>query len=56
MMHDLDGRVAVEDVGPILIRAVRANPFHVLTHPHTRSLVDSRFRAILGDFDFAAGG
>src|SRR5262249_30578824 len=43
-----------EDVGPILIRAIRANRFHVLTHPHTRSLVGSRFQTILGDFEFAA--
>jgi len=45
-----------EDVGPIVIRAIRANRFHVLTHPHTRSLVEARFRAILEDFDFAARG
>jgi NAD(P)-dependent dehydrogenase (short-subunit alcohol dehydrogenase family) len=45
-----------EDVGPILIRAIRANRFHVLTHPHARRLVESRFRAMLDDFDFAAGG
>jgi short-subunit dehydrogenase len=43
-----------EDVGPIVIRAIRANRFHVLTHPHARPLLDSRFRAILEDFDFAA--
>jgi NAD(P)-dependent dehydrogenase (short-subunit alcohol dehydrogenase family) len=45
-----------EDVGPIVIRAIRANRFHVLTHPHARPLVDSRFHAILEDFDFAARG
>jgi len=45
-----------EDVGPIVIRAIRANRFHVLTHPHARPLLDSRFRAILEDFDFAARG
>ena len=47
--------MAAEDVGPIVIRAIRANRFHVLTHPKTRPLVDSRFRAMLDDFDFAAG-
>ena len=52
----LQHAMPAEHVGPMLIRAVRANRFHVLTHPHTRSLVDSRFRAILGDFDFAARG
>jgi len=44
-----------EDVGPIVIRAIRANRFHVLTHPKTRKLVEARFRAMLEDFDFAAG-
>jgi short-subunit dehydrogenase len=44
-----------EEVGPIVIRAIRANRFHVLTHPQTRRLVEDRFRAMLEDFDFAAG-
>lgn len=44
-----------EDVGPIVIRAIRANRFHVLTHPKTRPLVEERFRAMLEDFDFARG-
>jgi NAD(P)-dependent dehydrogenase (short-subunit alcohol dehydrogenase family) len=45
-----------ENVGPIVIRAIRANRFHVLTHPKARPLVESRFREMLADFDFAAGG
>ena len=45
-----------EDVGPIVVRAIRANRFHVLTHPRARPLVEARFRAMLADFDFAAGG
>jgi NAD(P)-dependent dehydrogenase (short-subunit alcohol dehydrogenase family) len=48
--------MAAEEVGPIVIRAIRANRFHVLTHPKTRPLVERRFRAMLEDFDFAAGG
>jgi len=43
-----------EDVGPVVIRAIRANRFHVLTHPETKRLVEGRFRAMLDDFDFAA--
>ncbi|HEX5066062.1 MAG TPA: SDR family NAD(P)-dependent oxidoreductase [Myxococcota bacterium] len=43
-----------EDVGPIVIRAIRANRFHVITHPQTRALVEGRFQAMLADFDFAA--
>jgi NAD(P)-dependent dehydrogenase (short-subunit alcohol dehydrogenase family) len=45
-----------ENVGPIVIRAIRANRFHVLTHPQARPHVESRFREMLADFDFAAGG
>jgi NAD(P)-dependent dehydrogenase (short-subunit alcohol dehydrogenase family) len=45
-----------EDVGPIVIRAIRANRFYVLTHPKARPLVEARFRAMLEDFDFAAAG
>jgi NAD(P)-dependent dehydrogenase (short-subunit alcohol dehydrogenase family) len=47
--------LAAEDVGPIVIRAIRANRFHVVTHPRARSLVEGRFQAMLEDFEFAAG-
>jgi NAD(P)-dependent dehydrogenase (short-subunit alcohol dehydrogenase family) len=45
-----------EDVGPIVMRAIRANRFLVLTHPQARPLVEARFRGMLEDFEFAAGG
>jgi NAD(P)-dependent dehydrogenase (short-subunit alcohol dehydrogenase family) len=45
-----------EDVGPIVVRAIRANRLHVLTHPRARALVAGRFQAMLADFDFAEGG
>jgi hypothetical protein len=45
-----------EEVGGVVIRAIRANRFHVLTHPNARPLIERRFRAMLEDFDFAAGG
>ena len=45
-----------EDVGPIVIRAIRANRFHVLTHPRAQSLVERRFRTLLDDFEFAGAG
>lgn len=44
-----------EQVGPIVVRAIRANRLHVLTHPRAKPLVEARFRAMLDDFDFAAG-
>ena len=51
-----DFAMPAEAVGPIVIRAIRANRFHVLTHPQTRPLVESRFQGMLADFDFAAKG
>jgi NAD(P)-dependent dehydrogenase (short-subunit alcohol dehydrogenase family) len=45
--------MAAEDVGPIVVRAIRANRFHVLTHPQARPLAEGRFRRMLEDFDFA---
>jgi NAD(P)-dependent dehydrogenase (short-subunit alcohol dehydrogenase family) len=45
-----------EDVGPIVVRAVRENRLHVLTHPQSRPLVERRFQALLADYDFAAKG
>jgi NAD(P)-dependent dehydrogenase (short-subunit alcohol dehydrogenase family) len=47
--------MAAEDVGPIVIRAIRANRFHVLTHWQARPLVERRFKGMLEDFDFASG-
>lgn len=51
-----DFAMPAEDVGPIVVRAIRANRLYVLTHPQTRGLVEARFRGMLDDFDFAAGG
>ena len=49
-----DFAMPAEDVGPIVVRAIRANRLHALTHPQTRHLVEARFGAMLEDFDFAA--
>ena len=43
-----------EEVGPIIVTAVRENRLHVLTHPESRPAVERRFRAVFDDFDFAA--
>jgi len=40
-------------VGPIVVRAIRENRLHILTHPQSRPLVERRFEALLDDFDFA---
>ena len=47
--------MAAEEVGPIVIRAIRSNRFHVLTHPRAWPLVEDRFRAMRADFEFASG-
>jgi NAD(P)-dependent dehydrogenase (short-subunit alcohol dehydrogenase family) len=47
--------MAAEDVGPIVVRAIRADRLHVLTHPEWRPLVERRFAGMLEDFEFAAG-
>lgn len=51
-----DFAMPAEQVGPIVVRAIRGGRFHVLTHPQTRRLVEDRFRGLLEDFDFAAAG
>jgi NAD(P)-dependent dehydrogenase (short-subunit alcohol dehydrogenase family) len=48
--------MAAEDVGPIVIRAIRSKRFYVLTHPRAWPLVEARFRAMRADFEFASGG
>ena len=53
--HLADFAMPAEAVGPIVVRAIRANRFLVLTHPKTRALFEERSRKLLEDFDFAAG-
>jgi NAD(P)-dependent dehydrogenase (short-subunit alcohol dehydrogenase family) len=43
-----------EQVGPIAVRAIRANRLHVFTHPERRKQVEARQQRVLDDFDFAA--
>jgi NAD(P)-dependent dehydrogenase (short-subunit alcohol dehydrogenase family) len=45
-----------EQVGPIVVRGIRENRLHIVTHPEARELVERRFAAILDDFEFAARG
>ena len=46
--------MAAEDVGPVVVSAVRENRLHVITHPESRGVVERRFAQILEDYDFAA--
>jgi NAD(P)-dependent dehydrogenase (short-subunit alcohol dehydrogenase family) len=43
-----------EEVGPIVVNGIRANRFHILTHPEAQEAVEKRFRRIREDFEFAA--
>ena len=46
--------MAAEDVGPVVVNAVRENRLHVITHPESRGVVERRFGQILEDYEFAA--
>ena len=43
-----------EQVGPIVVAAIRANRLHIFTHPEARPLVEARQASMLDDFTFAA--
>jgi NAD(P)-dependent dehydrogenase (short-subunit alcohol dehydrogenase family) len=49
------GMMEPEDVGPVVVRGVRENRLHILTHANGRPQVEKRFAAILADFDAEAG-
>lgn len=50
------GAMSNEAVGPIVVRAIRANRAYILTHPETRPLVEARQQLLLGDYTFASEG
>ena len=41
--------MAPEAVGPIVVRGIRANRFHILTHPEVEPMIEARFDAIRDD-------
>ena len=41
-------------VGPIVVRGIRANRFYIFTHPEAVTLVQQRHQAVLDDFAFYA--
>jgi NAD(P)-dependent dehydrogenase (short-subunit alcohol dehydrogenase family) len=43
-----------EDVGPVVVRGIRANRLHLFTHLDGRGQVERRFRGILADFEAEA--
>lgn len=50
------GAMPNEAVGPIVVRAIRANRGYILTHPETRPMVEARQQQLLADYTFAAEG
>jgi NAD(P)-dependent dehydrogenase (short-subunit alcohol dehydrogenase family) len=46
--------MAPEAVGPVVVRGIKANRLHILTHPGSRGLVEARHTALVDDFAFFA--
>jgi short-subunit dehydrogenase len=46
--------MAPEAVGPVVVRGIKSNRLHILTHPAGRGLVDARHAALADDFAFFA--
>ena len=46
--------MAPEEVGPVVVRGIKANRLHILTHPASRGLVEARHAALVDDFAFFA--
>jgi NAD(P)-dependent dehydrogenase (short-subunit alcohol dehydrogenase family) len=44
-----------DDVGPVVVRGIRANRLHLFTHLEARGQVERRFGGILADFEAEAG-
>jgi NAD(P)-dependent dehydrogenase (short-subunit alcohol dehydrogenase family) len=49
-----DHFMKAEEVGPVVVRGIRANRLHLLTHLEARAQVERRFRGILADFEAEA--
>jgi NAD(P)-dependent dehydrogenase (short-subunit alcohol dehydrogenase family) len=45
-----------EAVGPVVVRGIKANRFHILTDPESRPLVEARHAALVDDCAFFAEG
>ena len=50
------GAMPNEAVGPIVVRAIRANRAYILTHPESWPLVEARQQLVRDDYTFAAEG
>jgi hypothetical protein len=46
--------MAPEAVGPVVVRGIRSDRLHILTHPESAGLVEARHAAVVDDFTFFA--
>jgi NAD(P)-dependent dehydrogenase (short-subunit alcohol dehydrogenase family) len=44
--------MAPEAVGPVVVRGIKANRLHILTHPESRQVVEARHAVLIDDFSF----
>ncbi len=49
-----DTLMSPEAVGPVVVRGIKSNRLHILTHPASRALVEARHAALVDDFAFFA--
>jgi len=52
----LPSAIPNEDVGPIVVRGIRANRAYIFTHPEAAGMVRHRQARVQDDFSFFAGG
>ena len=50
----IEGAMANEDVGPIVVRGITANRAYIITHPETAPLVKARQDAVMADYQYFA--
>src|SRR4051812_37661933 len=50
----LSGAMPGEEVGPVVVRGVKANRFYIFTHPESVGMVERRHAGVLDDFAFYA--
>ena len=52
--HAIPSVITAETVGRMVVRGVKANRAHILTHPEWAADVTARYRAVMADFEYFA--
>ena len=50
----MPGAMTPETLGPIVVAGIRGDRLHILTHPESRPLLDTRHATLVADVEFAA--